>query len=81
MVIKKNDIWEMVNLLEGKSAIGLKLVFKTQCYADGSVKRHKAQLVVKMYAQKHGVDFEESFSSIARFGIMRIILSLDGQLR
>lgn len=48
--INRNETWELVDLPEGKSAIGLKWVFKTKYNADGSIERHKARLVVKGYA-------------------------------
>lgn len=40
----------MVDLPKGKSAIGLKWIFKTKYHVDGSIERHKACLVEKGYA-------------------------------
>ena len=48
--IEKNETWEMVDLPEGKNAIGLKWVFKTKFAANGSIQKHKARLVAKGYA-------------------------------
>lgn len=47
---EKNATWEMLDLPEGKSAIGLKWVFKTKFAAYGSIQKHKARLVAKGYA-------------------------------
>ncbi|CAL5412844.1 unnamed protein product [Camellia sinensis] len=60
--IEKNKTWEMMDLPEGKNAIGLKWVFKTKFGADGSIQKHKARLVAKGYAQQYGIDFKETFS-------------------
>lgn len=80
MAIEKNATWKMVGLPEGKNAISLKWVFKTKYCAEGNVQKYKARLVAKGYAQQHGIDFKETFSPIACFETVRIVLSLAAQL-
>lgn len=77
--IEKNKTWTLCNLPSGKKSIGLKWVFKINFGANGDIQRNKARLVVKGYSQRPGVDFEETFASVARFETVRIFLALAAQ--
>src|SRR5229473_2020944 len=60
--LSKNDTWELVNLPPGHKAIKSKWVFKLK--ADG---RFCACLVAKGFMQIPGIDYDETFSPVARF--------------
>ncbi|GKA26081.1 retrovirus-related pol polyprotein from transposon TNT 1-94 [Tanacetum coccineum] len=74
--IEKNQTWEVHDLPKGKTPIGLKWIFKTKYFADGSIQKYKARLVVRGFTQQAGIDYEETFSPVARLEIVRIILAL-----
>ena len=57
----KNDTWKLVDPPFGTKPIGCKWVYKNKYKADGSLDKHKARLVAKGFAQKEGVDYEETF--------------------
>nr|GFC95052.1 retrovirus-related Pol polyprotein from transposon TNT 1-94 [Tanacetum cinerariifolium] len=42
---------------------------------DNTVIRNKSRLVAKGYAQKEGVDFEESFAPVARLEAVRLFIA------
>ena len=78
--LMKNETWKLEKLPENRDAIGSKWVFKIKRNADASIDRHKARLVAQGYSQKEGIDFEETFSPVARFTSMRTILALANEL-
>jgi hypothetical protein len=74
--IEDNGTWTLTGLPEGRRAIGLKWVFKVKKNEHGEVARHKARLVVKCYAQRQGVDYDELFAPVSRMEGVRLVIAL-----
>nr|GEV86462.1 retrovirus-related Pol polyprotein from transposon TNT 1-94 [Tanacetum cinerariifolium] len=69
------QVWELVDKPFGKSIIKLKWLWKNKKDKDQTVIRNKARLVAKGYAQEEGIDFEESFASVARLEAVWIFIA------
>ena len=74
--LQKNSTWGVVDMPEGKIPVGCRLVFTIKYKADGTIERCKARLVTKGYTQTYGIDYMETFASMAKINIVRILLSL-----
>ncbi|GJZ07225.1 gag-pol polyprotein [Tanacetum coccineum] len=72
----KNKTWELVTLPGGRKPIGNKWVYKINKNGDDQVERYRARLVVKGYAQKEGIDFNEKFSPVVRMTTIRVVLAM-----
>ena len=71
----ENETWELVDLPEGREAVDCKWVFKLKHSCDGRVERFKGRLVAKGYSQKHGLDYDETFSPVVRHQSIRALLA------
>ena len=55
--------------------IGTKWVFRKKLDENGEITRNKAKLVCKGYAQEEALDYEETFSPVARMEGVRALLA------
>nr|GFB49530.1 Gag-Pol polyprotein [Tanacetum cinerariifolium] len=69
------DVWELVDRPLCTNVINLKWLWKNKRDEENTVIRNKSRLVVKGYAQKEGVDFEESFAPVARLEAVRLFIT------
>ena len=73
---KRNEVWDLVPRPEGVNVIGTKWVYKNKSHEQGVVTRNKAILVAQGYTQIEGVDFDETFSLVARLESIRLLLGV-----
>jgi hypothetical protein len=74
--IEENGTWSLIDLSLGHKPIGVKLVFKVKRDEHRAVSKHKAHLAIKGYEQRHGIDYDDVFTSVVRLDSMRLLIAL-----
>ncbi|GJW82892.1 putative ribonuclease H-like domain-containing protein [Tanacetum coccineum] len=69
---KLQEVWTLVDFLNGKRAIGTKWVFRNKKDERVIVIRNKARLVAQGYTQEEGIDYDEVFALVARIEAIRL---------
>ncbi|GJT28670.1 retrovirus-related pol polyprotein from transposon TNT 1-94 [Tanacetum coccineum] len=69
------DVWELVDRPLCKNVINLKWLWKNKRDEENTIIRNKSRLMAKGYAQKDGIDFEESFAPVARLEAVRLFIA------
>nr|GFC82946.1 hypothetical protein [Tanacetum cinerariifolium] len=63
---KRLEVWELVPRRDKVMVITLKWIYKVKLDELGGILKNKARFVTRGYRQEEGIDFEESFASVAR---------------
>nr|GEZ48561.1 hypothetical protein [Tanacetum cinerariifolium] len=69
-------VWNLVPPLDKVMVITLKWIYKVKLSELGGILKNKARLVARGYRQEEGIDFEESFTLMARIEAVRIFSRL-----
>ncbi|GJR53497.1 retrovirus-related pol polyprotein from transposon TNT 1-94 [Tanacetum coccineum] len=69
------QVWELVPCPDKVTLIKLKWIYKVKIDEFGRVLKNKARLVTHRFRQEEGIDFEESFSPVARIEAIRIFVA------
>nr|GEW12103.1 retrovirus-related Pol polyprotein from transposon TNT 1-94 [Tanacetum cinerariifolium] len=72
---KRLDVWVLVPAPDNYTPLTLKWLFKNKHDEENTIIRNKSRLVVRGYRQEEGIDFEESFTPVARMEAIRIFLA------
>ena len=79
--ITKKEVLEAAVLPSGKKLLKTKWVYKLKHGAEGELKSFKVRLVACGYAQVYGVDFDETYSPVARLTSLRFVFAIAAQIR
>ncbi|GJW66446.1 putative ribonuclease H-like domain-containing protein [Tanacetum coccineum] len=71
---KLQEVWTLVDLPNGKRAIGTKWVFGNKKDERGIMIKNKARLVAQGYTQEEGINYDEVFAPVARIEALRLFI-------
>jgi hypothetical protein len=60
--------------------VSSKWFLKIKHVADGSIEKYKARFVARGFSRKEGIDYEETFSLVAKYTSIRTIISLAAKM-
>nr|GFC86904.1 retrovirus-related Pol polyprotein from transposon TNT 1-94 [Tanacetum cinerariifolium] len=72
---KRLDVWELGPRPNKFMVITLKWIYRVKLDELGGILKNKARLVARGYRQEEGINFEESFASVARLKAIWIFLA------
>ncbi|KAE8681852.1 hypothetical protein F3Y22_tig00111303pilonHSYRG00095 [Hibiscus syriacus] len=64
--LQQNQTWDIVPKIKDVKPISCKWVYKIKRRPYGSIERYKARLVARGFSQQYGLDYDETFSPVAK---------------
>ncbi|KAL0852111.1 hypothetical protein ABMA28_000351 [Loxostege sticticalis] len=74
-----NKVWKLCELPLNRKALPCKWVYRIKRNPDGTIDIYKARLVDKGFRQRKGIDYEQTFSPVARMATIRALLSVSAK--
>jgi hypothetical protein len=72
----ENNTWDLVPLPKGRNIVICRWVYKTKYESNVSVEIHKDMLASKVFSKVEGIDYNETFSPLAKMNSICLVLSL-----
>ena len=72
----KNETWDLVHHSPHNKKIACRWIYQVKYNVDNFVNRYKSRLIAKGYAERHGVDYEETFVLVAKMMTVRTVVAL-----
>jgi hypothetical protein len=76
--MSSNNVWDLVEIPDGAKRVGYKWVYKMKYNSKGKIERFKTRLVAKVFTQREGIDYIETFSPVSKKDSFRIVMALVG---
>ena len=73
-------MWKLIKLSKRKKVVGCKWVFSIKYKVNGTIYCYKARLIAKGYTQSYDINYQNTFSSMAKLNPIRVLLSITTNL-
>jgi hypothetical protein len=74
-------VWEVVPRPKRKDVVSSKWIYNIKHATNRSIEKHKARVVARVFSQKEGIDYEETFAPVARYTSIRTIIALAAKMK
>lgn len=74
--LEENHTWDLVPRSPNMFVIGSKWVYNIKVRPNGILDQYKARLVAQGYKQEYGIDYEETFTPVAKMTTVRALLAI-----
>jgi hypothetical protein len=79
--IMKNEVWEIVPRSKNKDGVSYKWLFKIKHVANESIEKYNEIFVARGFSQKEGIDYEDTFTLVARYTLIRTTIALAAKMK
>jgi hypothetical protein len=62
----KNQTWDLVPLPSRRKLVISIWLYRTKSAVDRQINRYKSRLIAKGFQQVHGIDYDETFTLVAK---------------
>ena len=74
--LEKNGTWDVIQKPNEKIPVGCKWVFTIKYKTNGSIECYKMRLVAKGFTQTYRINYQKTFTPVAKINTVRVLLSL-----
>ncbi|GJY28535.1 zinc finger, CCHC-type containing protein [Tanacetum coccineum] len=74
--IMGNNTWVLADLPPGCKPLGCKWIFKRKLVVDETIEKFKARLVIQGFKQKSGINYFDTYASVARISTIRLLIAM-----
>ena len=73
LALESNSTWDLVPAPQNASIIESKWIYSIKVRSNGSLDRYKARLVAQGYKQEYDIDYEETFTPVAKMTTVSVL--------